>query len=56
LRKRKKAISDTLRTRGEGEISILKKAYPGVVIGIKNIIKEIDRPIVNTTSIYRTDI
>jgi len=24
-------------------------AYPGVVIGIKNIIKEIDRPIVNTT-------
>lgn len=49
LEEEKKAISDTLRTRGEGEISILKKAYPGVVIGIKNIIKEIDRPIINTT-------
>jgi len=35
LEEEKKAISDTLRTRGEGEISILKKAYPGVVIGIK---------------------
>jgi len=40
LEEEKKAISDTLRTRGEGEISILKKAYPGVVIGIKILLRK----------------
>jgi len=49
LEEEKKNISDILRTKGEGEISILKKAYPGVFIEIKNVIKEIDRPIINTT-------
>ncbi|WP_265445957.1 DUF342 domain-containing protein [Acetivibrio straminisolvens] len=49
LEEEKKTIADVLRTKGEGEISILKKAYPGVVIEIKNVIKEIDRPIINTT-------
>ncbi|ODM27198.1 DUF342 domain-containing protein [Acetivibrio mesophilus] len=49
LEEEKISIANVLRTRGEGEIAILKKAYPGVVLEIKNIIKEIDRPVINTT-------
>jgi len=32
LEEEKKAISDTLRTRGEGEISILKKLTPVLLL------------------------
>lgn len=45
----KKIIAEALRTKGEGEISISKKAHPGVVLEIKNVIKEINKPIINTT-------
>lgn len=45
----RKSIADALRTKGEGEISILKKAYPGVMLEIKNVVRELESPIINTT-------
>jgi uncharacterized protein len=44
----KKTLINYLRTHGEGEISILKKAYPGTVLEIKKIIKEINKVIIST--------
>jgi len=39
LRKRKSDFR-YIKNQGEGEISILKKAYPGVVIGIKILLRK----------------
>ncbi len=45
----KKSMSNALRTKGEGEITITKKAYPGVILEIKNITKEIGVVISNSS-------
>lgn len=45
----KKSMANALRTRGEGEITITKKVYPGVVLEIKNIIKEIENVMSNSS-------
>ncbi|AEV66799.1 DUF342 domain-containing protein [Acetivibrio clariflavus] len=47
----KRIITNALRTKGEGEVTVLKRIYPGVVLEIKNIMKRIDKPIL-TTSFY----
>lgn len=40
----RKALSQYLRTRGEGEISVLKKVYPNTMLSIKKKIKEVTIP------------
>lgn len=45
----RKITSNALRAKGEGEITILKKAYTGVTLEIKNVIKEIENSVINTT-------
>lgn len=42
LERDRKLIVSALRTKGEGEITITKKAYPGVILEIKNVTKKID--------------
>lgn len=49
LEDERKALVSYLRAHGEGEICILKKAYPGTVIDIKKIIRELNRPVIATT-------
>lgn len=49
LEDEKRVLVGCLRTRGEGEVSILKKAFPNTVVEIKKIIKEIDREILSTS-------
>ncbi|MCX7710988.1 MAG: FapA family protein [Clostridia bacterium] len=49
LEDEKKALVSYLRAHGEGEVCILKKAYPGTAIEIKKITKEFDKPIIGTT-------
>ncbi len=44
----RKALSQYLRTRGEGEISILKKVYPNTLLSIKKMAKEITIPTMST--------
>lgn len=44
-----------LRTKGEGEIAILKKAYPNTVIDIKKHAREIKEVILGTTFFYQND-
>lgn len=50
----RKMLTNALRTKGEGEITIMKKAYPGVILEIKNVTKKIDDQI-NNTSFYIQD-
>lgn len=50
--KNKKALSQYIRALGEGEVSILLRAYPNTFIVIKNICKEITKPIGGTTFYY----
>ena len=38
-----------LRARGEGEVSILKRAFPGTIIDIRGNIKDIEKPLLKTT-------
>ncbi len=45
----RKALSGYLRTRGEGEIAILKKVYPNTQLTIKKMIKEITKPVMSTS-------
>jgi len=45
----KRIITNALRVKGEGEVTILKRAYPGVVLEIKNILKKIDNQISNAS-------
>ena len=54
LEEERKVIGGYLKTHGEGEISILKKAYPNSILEIKRIIKEINSPIL-CTSYYVID-
>jgi len=54
LENERRMITNALRTKGEGEIKILKKAYPGVVLEIKSISMKIDDQIINT-SFYLQD-
>lgn len=37
-----------LRTHGEGEVNILKRAFPGTIIEMRNNIKEITNPVIRT--------
>ena len=50
----RKIMSNALRTKGEGEITATKRVYPGVVLEIKNITKEIAVAISNS-SFYLQD-
>lgn len=45
----KKCLVGYLRTHGEGEIAILKKAYPGTVLELKKNIKELSKVVLTTT-------
>lgn len=45
----RKMIVNALRTKGEGEIIIMKKAYPGVILEIKNVTKKIDDQVINAS-------
>ena len=45
----KKNLASALRTRGEGEITVTKKVYPGVVFEIKNLVKEINIVMLNSS-------
>ncbi|MCX8128912.1 MAG: FapA family protein [Clostridia bacterium] len=49
LEDEKKALVNYLKTHGEGEIAILKKAYPATVLEIKKIVKEINVVTTNTS-------
>ena len=49
----KRAVSNYLRTKGEGEVAILKKAYPNTIIEIKKNIREIKKTILSTTFYYQ---
>jgi uncharacterized protein (DUF342 family) len=44
----KKTLLNYLRTHGEGEVAVLKKVYPGTMIEIKRIIKEISSTALST--------
>lgn len=48
----KKVLANYLRTHGEGEVTILKKAFPGTVIGIKDMVKEITQEAFGTSFYY----
>lgn len=48
----KKVLVNYLKTHGEGEITILKKAYPGTVLEIKNLVKEITQETLGTSFYY----
>jgi len=48
LEEKRKTLSGYLKTRGEGEVAILKKAYPNTQIEIKGKIKEITSPVIST--------
>jgi len=43
----RKVLTGYLRTHGEGEVSILKKAYPNTRLEIKKIIREITEPVMS---------
>lgn len=45
----KKLMVNALRTKGEGEITIMKKAYPGVVLEIKDVKKEISEHVISSS-------
>lgn len=49
---RKKALAGYIRALGEGEVSILLRAYPNTFIMIKGICKEITKLITGTTFYY----
>jgi uncharacterized protein (DUF342 family) len=51
----KKATINYLRTKGEGEITVLKKVYPNTIIDIKRCVKEIKEVKLNATFYYSND-
>ena len=51
----RKALVSYLRTHGEGEICILKKAFPNTMLELKGIPKELDKAILGTTFYYQDD-
>lgn len=48
----KKNIIGYLRTKGEGEITILKKAFPNTMLEIKKIQKDIQKPVLRVSYYY----
>ncbi|WP_054749997.1 DUF342 domain-containing protein [Ruminiclostridium josui] len=48
----KKNIVGYLKAKGEGEITILKKAFPNTFFEIKGIQKEIQKPVLRTSFFY----
>jgi uncharacterized protein (DUF342 family) len=49
----KKTLANYLRTHGEGEVVVLKKAYPATILEIKKLIQEIDKIVLNTSFYYQ---
>jgi len=49
LERQKLNIANYLRTHGEGEVAVLKKAFPGTIIEMHGNIKEIVKPTMATT-------
>ncbi len=52
----KRNLLNYLKTKGEGEITILKKAYPNSMIEIKKIPKEIHDPVLRVSYYYKDGI
>lgn len=52
LENEKKNLAGYLRTHGEGEVAILKKAYPNTVLEVKRLIKELNKEILSTVFYY----
>jgi hypothetical protein len=52
LEDEKKVLVNYLKTHGEGEINILKRVFPGTVLGIKNLVKEINQETFGTCFYY----
>lgn len=52
LEDEKRTLANYLRTHGEGEVSILKKIFPGTVIEIKNVVEEIRKVHLSTNFYY----
>ncbi|PYG89020.1 hypothetical protein LY28_00840 [Ruminiclostridium sufflavum DSM 19573] len=48
----KKKMISYLKTKGEGEISILKRAFPNSMLEIKGIQKEIQKPVIRVSYYY----
>jgi len=48
----KKNMMNYLRTKGEGEITILKKAFPNTILEIKKIQKEISKSVLRVSYYY----
>jgi len=55
LEEEKRLISTYLKTRGEGEVTIIKKAYPNTKIEINGAAIDINKPITGTTYYYLND-
>lgn len=49
LEEQRKALSQYLRTKGEGEISVLKKIYPNTLLCIRKKAREITAPAMSTS-------
>lgn len=49
MEEERRSLISYLRTRGEGEVSILKRAYPGTVLELKRNIKEVSKMVLTTT-------
>jgi uncharacterized protein (DUF342 family) len=56
LEEEKKDYINYLKAKGEGEISILKKAFPNTFFQIKNVAKEIQSPTLRTCYYYQDGI
>ncbi len=48
----KRNMVNYLKTKGEGEVSILKKAYPNTILEIKRIQKELHKPVLRVSYYY----
>lgn len=53
LERQKINLVNYLRTHGEGEVAVLKKAFPGTIIEMHGNIKEIVKPTMTTTFYYQ---
>lgn len=49
IEEERKTLSGFLRTRGEGEIAVMKKIYPNTQLILRKTIKEITRPVISTS-------
>ena len=53
LEEEKKDYANYLKAKGEGEITILKKAFPNTYFEIKRISKDIQKPLLRTSFYYQ---